>query len=150
MASCPWLGSITGVLHVLAETRECIDQREDCERALRLRQRQSFLDKPLSKILPAEHFRDFLDIVAKFLGHRLAKHGREAVFPRVATGNEVLHQSADLVESVPDVGRVLPAELDDFDRIPNDVILAYLLKSERLHAERTPPDFAVPNEKARR
>ena len=56
---------------------------------------------------------------------------------------------ANLEQGLVDVGRMLAAELHDFDRIPDDVVLADGLEPERLDAQRSPPDFRVPEEEAR-
>jgi hypothetical protein len=56
----------------------------------------------------------------------------------------------DLGKPLIDVSRVLSRELDDFDRIPDDVIATDRLEPKSLNAERSASDFGVPNEKAGR
>jgi hypothetical protein len=45
---------------------------------------------------------------------------------------------------------MLAAEVDDFDRIPNDVVLADRLEPKRLHAQRPLADLTVPEKEAGR
>jgi AAA domain-containing protein/TrwC relaxase len=54
----------------------------------------------------------------------------------------------DLVQSAMHVRRVLPLQVEHFDCVPNNMVLANLPEPKRLDADCPPPDFRVPNEEA--
>ena len=61
-----------------------------------------------------------------------------------------MNRVPDLIQSAMHIGRVFSLQVEDFDRIPNNMVLTNLLKPKRLDADRSASDFRVPDEETRR
>src|SRR5262249_17075445 len=81
--------------------------------------------------------------------HGLADHADEAVPPLVPFCDQLLDDPADHGQAVADVGGVLASELDDLNRVPDDVVGTDGLEPKDLDADRPLADLAVPEGEAR-
>ena len=87
----------------------------------------------------AEHLHRLLGVVAELRLHRLLDDRGEAVAAGVPLLDELLDDPADVAEGLADLAGVLAGELDDLDRVPDDVVLADRLEPERRDADRALP-----------
>ena len=142
--------AVSRVADRLREPRQRVDDRKDRERALPLRHVESLLGQVAGNLMLSEDFHHLVRIVPQLLAHRFGKRRREAIATGVTFGDQLVDDPANLEQSVADVGRVLAFELAHFHRIPDNVVLADCLEPKRLDTDRTPADFAVPQEEARR
>ena len=129
---------------------ECIDHRKDRQSPLSLGNPDSFLGQRAGDPVLAEDFLDFLSFGAEFGLHRLLDDAGERVPPRIPLEDQGFDDPANVAKGIVDVGRVLAGELDDFHRVPHDVVLANRLIPKRLDAQRTAADFGIPDKESRR
>ena len=119
-------------------------------RALFLSDFQSLLGPvPVDTVLKQD-LHHFLGIGAEPFVHGLDHDLGEAITAFIPFRDELLHDAAHFRQRFVDACRVLAGELDDLNRVPDDVVLADCLKPEGLDAERAFADFAVPDEEAGR
>lgn len=82
-----------------------------------------------------------VSIAPKSLIHRFANAFDETVAARIAFGDQVLDDSAYVVEAIANIGSVLTRELNNVNCVPDYVILADSLKPESLNAQRATSNF---------
>lgn len=142
-------GSLSGELESLGEAGQRIDQREDGEGALPFRDLRRFPGKGLRHAVILKHLEGGLGIRRKRLLHRVLHDPDEGIAPSVPYLDEPGDDVPNLAERVVNLRRVLPAVVDNVDRVPDDVILTHRLEPERLDTDRAPSDLGVPQEEPR-
>ena len=140
--------AITSQLNTLRQLGECINECEDGEATLLLGDFHRVLDQSAWDAFTSKTFGDCICIIAEFLSHRFSHDFDETVSPRIAFTDQVFNDTANVVQAIADVCRVLARKLNDFCRVPNDVVLTDFLKPERLDAHRSTTDLGVPQEES--
>ena len=88
-----------------------------------------------------KHLGHVFGFVAKAGLERFLHHAGEAVASLIAPFDELSDDAADFAERVRHIRRVLAGEVDNFHRIPHDVILTHGLEPECLDADGTAADL---------